>query len=187
MRAETPVEGDEHQEPQMRVTIIAAVAKNRAIGLEGRIPWRLPADMAFFKRTTMGHTLVMGRETFESTGALPGRTTVVLTRRRGYQPVTEGDRPDRPVRVAHDLDEALRRAEAAGEAEVFVCGGAGVYREALERADRMLLTRVEGEFEADTFFPPFDEGRWREVAREDHEPDERNRHRYSFVEYERAV
>jgi len=168
----------------MRVTIIAAVADNRAIGREGKIPWHLPADLAFFKRTTMGHTLVMGRETFESTGALPGRTTIVLTRRRGYEPGSVA--ADRSVWVAHDLAAALRRAEEAGAGEVFICGGANVYREGLERADRMLLTWVAGELEADTFFPPFDEASWREVAREDHEPDERNRRRYSFVEYERA-
>lgn len=167
----------------MRMTIIAAVADNRAIGRDGRIPWHLPADLAFFKRTTMGHTMVMGRETFESAGALPGRTTIVLTRRPGYRPEA---REGRTIRVAHDLDEAVRLAEEAGEDELFVCGGAGVYREALERADRMVLTRVEGEFEADTFFPPFDTARWREVAREEHAPDERNRYRLRFVEYERA-
>jgi len=163
----------------VRITIIAAVASNRAIGLEGTIPWHLPADLAFFKRTTLGHTLVMGRKTFESAGTLPGRVTIVLTRDGSWQP-PEGS----AVQVAHDLDEALRRAEAAGEEEVFVCGGAGVYARALERADRLVLTRVEGTFEADTFFPEVDFSRWRLVSREEREPDERNRYRLRFEVYE---
>ena len=174
----------------MRVTIIAAVADNRAIGREGTIPWHLPADLRFFKRATMGHTLVMGRRTFESAGALPGRRTIVLTRDRSYRPPaaksTRGGGDKARIDVAHHLDEALARAEAAGETEVFVCGGEGVYRRALECADRMLLTRVEGEFEADTFFPKHDPNRWRLVSRQDHRPDEKNRHRYSFREYERV-
>lgn len=174
----------------MRVTIIAAVADNRAIGRDGTIPWHLPGDLRFFKRATMGHTLVMGRRTFESAGALPGRRTIVLTRdRTDRSPVagsTRGGRTKVKVELAHDLDEALARAEAEGEEEVFICGGEGVYRRALERADRMLLTRVEGEFEADTFFPEHDADQWRLVWRQDHPPDDENRHGYSFREYRRV-
>jgi dihydrofolate reductase len=165
----------------VRITIIAAVASNRAIGLEGSIPWHLPADLAFFKRTTVGHTLVMGRRTFESAGMLPGRVTIVLTRDPSWRPPEGGG-----VGVAHDLDEAIRQAGAAGEEEVFVCGGAGVYARALERADRLVLTRVEGTFDADTFFPEVDLSRWRLVSREEREPDERNRYRLRFEVYERA-
>jgi dihydrofolate reductase len=165
----------------VRITIIAAVASNRAIGLEGSIPWHLPADLAFFKRTTVGHTLVMGRRTFESAGTLPGRVTIVLTRDPSWRPPEGGG-----VGVAHDLDEAIRQAGAAGEEEVFVCGGAGVYARALERADRLVLTRVEGTFDADTFFPEVDLSRWRLVSREEREPDERNRYRLRFEVYERA-
>jgi dihydrofolate reductase len=180
----------------VRVTIIAAVAENRAIGRGGGIPWHLPADLKFFQRATMGRTLIMGRRTFESAGPLPGRTTIVLTRDRSYRPAagptgstgsagSTGSGPPAALEVAHDLDEALARAEARGEEEVFVCGGAGIYRRALDRADRMLLTRVEGEFEADTFFPEHDPGRWRLVRREEHAPDEKNPHGYAFEEYER--
>ena len=175
----------------MRITIIAAVADNGAIGRDGEIPWHLPADLAFFKRTTMGHTLVMGRRTFESAGALPGRATIVLTRDPRYRPAEHRpQRPDGPpVEVAHGLEEALERAEASGEEEVFVCGGSRVYAEALHgpgrRADRMLLTRVEGEPGADAWFPEWDRDAWRLVSREDHEPDEKNSRAYSFREYER--
>ncbi len=170
----------------MRLTLIAAVAENRAIGLDGRIPWHLPADLAFFKRTTLGHTLVMGRRTFESTGTLPGRTTIVLTRDPAWRPPAgSGEK----VQVARSLDEAIRQGELTeegGEGELFVCGGAGVYARALGQADRLLLTRVEGTFEADTFFPEVDFGRWRLVAKEVREPDERNAYRLRFEEYARA-
>jgi len=172
----------------MRVTIIAAVGENREIGRDGGIPWRLPADLAFFQRTTTGHTLVMGRRTFESTGPLPRRSTIVLTRDPEWRPpeptVAEEDGPR--VEVAHDLDDALRRAEGAGEDEVFVCGGSGVYARALDRADRLLLTRVEGTFAADTFFPEVDFARWRLVERVVREPDERNPYRLRFEVYEAA-
>ena len=178
----------------MRITLIAAVATNRAIGLDGAIPWHLPADLAFFKRTTLGHTLIMGRRTFESAGTLPGRVTIVLTRDPSWRPPAPaaGDRPavgnrsTATIEVAHDLDEALRRAKAAREEEVFVCGGAGVYARALTRADRLVLTRVEGSFEADTYFPEVDFSRWRLVSREEREPDERNPYRLRFEEYDRT-
>lgn len=174
----------------MRVTLIAAVAENRAIGRDGDIPWHLPADLAFFKRTTLGHTLVMGRRTFESAGTLPGRLTIVLTRDRAWRPPETSDGAGggkaTRVRVAHDLDEALRLAEEVGEEEVFVCGGAGVYARALERADRLVLTRVEAAFEADTFFPEIDFDRWRLVERREREPDERNPYRLRFEIYENA-
>ena len=176
----------------MRITIIAALAENRAIGVDGGIPWHLPADLAFFKRTTVGHTLVMGRRTFESAGTLPGRATYVLTRDESWRPpaapadgATGSGRAGVEVQVVHGLDEALRRADAAGEDEVFVCGGAGVYARALDRADRLVLTRVEGTFDADTFFPEVDFSRWRLISREEREPDERNPYRLRFEVYER--
>ena len=176
----------------MRITIIAAVAENRAIGVDGGIPWHLPADLAFFKHTTVGHTLVMGRRTFESAGTLPGRVTYVLTRDESWRPpaapadaATGSGRAGAEVQVVHDLAEALRRADSAGEDEVFVCGGAGVYARALDRADRLVLTRVEGTFDADTFFPEVDFSRWRLISREEREPDERNQYRLRFEVYER--
>ncbi len=166
----------------MRVTLIAAVARNGVIGRGGGIPWRLPADLAYFKRTTMGHTLVMGRRTFESSGPLPGRTTIVLTRQADWQP------PGAPagVEVAASLDEALARAAGRGETQVFVCGGEAIYRRALAVADRLHLTRVEAEPEGDTFFPELDRAAWRRVSREEQVPDERNPMGYAFETWERA-
>lgn len=171
----------------MKVTIIAAVATNRVIGKDGSIPWHLPADLAHFKRTTTGHTLVMGRRTYESTGALPGRRTLVLTRNPSWRPKEAVKGKDAEVEPVSTLDEAIERARAAGETELFVCGGEAVYKEALPKADRMVLTRVEAEPEGDTRFPEPDWSRWRLAWREDHTPDARDRYRHSFEVYERAL
>lgn len=167
----------------MKITLIAAVARNGVIGKAGRIPWHLPADLAHFQRTTTGHTLVMGRRTYESTGALPGRRTLVLTRDPGWRPEPVEEGRDARVETVHSLDQAMERARAAGEAELFVCGGEAVYREALPRADRLVLTRVDAEPEGDTHFPEPDWTRWRLVSREDHGPDERNWMGYDFEVY----
>lgn len=149
----------------MRVSIIAAVAHNGVIGRDGELPWRLPADLRFFKRVTMGHHIVMGRKTWESIGRpLPGRTIVVLTR-GGAQEIPG-------VRFVRDLPAGLAVAEAAGDTEAFVIGGAEVFASALERAERLYLTRVHADVEGDVCFPPFDEHPWVEVAREEHAADD---------------
>jgi len=162
----------------MRVTIIAAVAANGVIGREGDLPWRLPADLRAFKRLTMGHHVVMGRRTWASIGRpLPGRTLVVLTRDR--HAAIPG------VTVVHDLEAALAVAEAAGDDEAFIAGGAQVYAAALRRADRMRLTRVEAEVAGDVRFPPYDPTAWVEVAREEHAVDERHAYPFALCTLER--
>ena len=163
----------------MRITLIAARAANRAIGLDGDLPWRLPADLKRFKALTHGHPMIMGRKTFDSIGGspLPGRWTVVLTR--------DPDWSAPGVEVAHTLDEALAMAQATGDSEVFVAGGEDVFRRALDRADRLQLTRIHRDFPGDTFFPEFDESRWREVEREDHGPTDAAPFSYSFVVLDR--
>jgi dihydrofolate reductase len=159
----------------MRLSAIAAVAANGCIGRGNALPWRLPADLRRFKRLTLGHTLIMGRRTYESIGRpLPGRTTVVLTHRRDYAP--EG------VRVAHSLEEALELAR--GDEEIFIAGGAELYRQALAQVDRLYLTRIERDYEGDTFFPEVDLSRWRLVAQESH-PATATEPPYSFLTYER--
>lgn len=151
--------------------IVAAVARNGVIGLEGRLPWRIPEDLARFKRLTMGHAVLMGRATFESIGRpLPGRTNIVLTRDSGW--LHSG------VEVAGSLQEALRIA-ASDSRDVFVAGGAEVYRAALGMADRLELTEIDAEPEGDTWFPPVDWSQWQEVSRDAREG-------FSFVTYERA-
>jgi len=154
----------------MGTVIVAAVASNRVIGVDGGLAWHIPEDMTRFKRLTMGGALVMGRETFESIGrALPGRTSIVLTRQPDWS--HEG------VEVAHSLEEALEIASARG-LDAFVSGGAGVYRSALGLADHLELTEVKAAPRGDTYFPEIDWSQWREVSRTDH-PD------FSFVTYDR--
>lgn len=153
-----------------RVTLLAALGRNRVIGRGGEMPWHLPEDLKHFKHTTMGHPMVMGRKTFESIGrVLPGRRTIVITRRPDWH------HPD--VEAAHSLPEALSLAGPGDE--VFVVGGGEVYREAMPFAQRLVLTEVRDSPEGDTFFPEWSHEEWREVSREPHE-------RFDIATYERA-
>ena len=152
------------------VTLIAAVGRNGVIGADNDMPWHLPEDFAYFKRTTMGHPMVMGRKTFDSVGrVLPGRRTIVVTR----QP----DWSHPGVETAHSLADALALAGPADE--VFVCGGGQVDAEAMPFAQRLLITEVDQSPEGDVTFPEIDISQWREVGREP-------RDGFSWVVYERA-
>jgi dihydrofolate reductase len=154
------------------VTLIAAVAANGVIGRDGDIPWRLPGEQKLFKERTVGHVLVMGRRTYESIGRpLPGRTTIVVTRRPDWR--AEG------VLTASGVPEALARAAEIDE-QVFVAGGQEIYRAALPVADRMVITAVSARPDGDTVFPPVDWGAWREVAREPYDG-------FEIVSYERRA
>jgi len=152
------------------------MAQNRVIGRANTLPWRLPADLQHFKTLTMSHAVILGRKTFDSIGkVLPGRRWIVLTRQRDWR------RPG--VEVAHDLDDALRMVPE--EPEVFVAGGAEVYRQALPRADRLYLTVIHTDIEGDARFPELDASRWKQVEDQPHAPDDRNAYSYSFRRYER--
>jgi dihydrofolate reductase len=164
----------------MTVSLIAAVAKNRVIGRSGKIPWRLPADMAYFKRVTMGHALIMGRKTLETIGKpLPGRTNIVLTRNASYA------RPG--VIAAHSAEEALERAggAAGADAEVFVIGGAEVYALFFAAADRLYITEIDAEFPGDARFPEIAEGEWRRTRVAPSVPDGAHAFPFCFSLYER--
>lgn len=167
----------------MRVSIIAAVAANGVIGRDGELPWRLPADLRFFKRVTMGHHLVMGRKTWASIGRpLPGRTMVVLSR--------DASLAIPGVRVVPSLPEALALARAAGDLEAFVIGGAAVFASALPLADRLYLTRVHAHVEGDVCIPALAEhgayeAEWVEVAREEHAVDEQHAVAFALCTLER--
>jgi dihydrofolate reductase len=140
-----------------RITLIVARARNGVIGRDGALPWRLPEDLAHFKRTTMGRPVVMGRKTWESIGRpLPGRRNIVVSRQAGF--VAAG------AEVAPSLEAAL--ALCAGEADVFVIGGAQLYAAALARAGRLIVTEIDADFEGDTHFPAPDPRQWRQVGRE---------------------
>jgi dihydrofolate reductase len=159
-----------------RVTLILARARNGVIGARGGLPWRLPEDLAFFKRTTMGHPIVMGRKTWESIGRpLPGRRSVVVTRDRAFAAAD--------AEVVHGLDEAIARC--AGADEIFVIGGAQLYAEALPRADRLLLTEIDAEFDGDTFLPAPLPAEWIEASRERHEAAGARTFSFDFVDYRR--
>ena len=156
------------------ISIIAAVAKNRAIGYKNKLIYWLPNDLKRFKALTTGHTIIMGRNTFLSLpkGALPNRRNIVLSR---SAKAFEG------CEVFPSLEEALQHCSS--DEEVFIIGGASVYQQAMKIADRLCLTEIDDTpKEADTFFPPYEDD-WKEDAREDHDIDERHEQRYSFVDY----
>ncbi|MFZ5836536.1 MAG: dihydrofolate reductase [Pseudomonadota bacterium] len=142
----------------MIISLIAAVAQNGVIGREGGLPWRLPEDLKFFKATTLGKPVIMGRRTYDSIGKpLPGRLNIVLTRDPRWR--APG------ISVAHDLDGALRIAQGSGADEAMIIGGADIYEMALPIASRIYLTRIQREFDGDALFPALDPQQWHEVAR----------------------
>jgi len=162
----------------MRVSLIVAWADDQVIGSENELPWRLPADLAHFKRLTMGHHLVLGRKTWDSIGRpLPGRTMVVISR-------TSPELPE-PVRRARTFKEAIDLARGNGEDEVFVAGGASIYALALPIADRIYLTRIDAVIEGDTRFPAVNWREWRQVESVDHVADDSNPYPYRFEIWDR--
>jgi dihydrofolate reductase len=164
----------------MRISIIAAVAENGVIGRQGKLPWRLSDDLRRFKHLTMGHTIIMGRRTWESIGRpLPGRRTVVVTRQTDYRTANA------EVKIAASLNDALNFAEAARDDEAFIVGGAELYRESLSRANRLYLTRVCAAVEGDTSFPEIEWHNWQLVESEEHDANEKNEFAYRFETYDR--
>jgi len=159
------------------ISMIAAMADDRGIGIENRLPWKLPADMRWFRLHTLGKPIVMGRKTFESFGGkpLPERTNIVITRDENYR--AEG------AVVVHTIDEAI---QAAGDVEeVMIIGGESFYKQMLPRADRFYVTQVHGNFEVDAWFPEFDWSEWQELERTDYPADEKNPHACSFIVLQR--
>lgn len=162
----------------MLVSAIVAVAKNGVIGKDNQIPWYLPADLAWFKRVTLGHYVLMGRNCFQSIGRpLPRRTNVVVTRNPFF--TADG------VLIAHSVEEALNLAYDNGEQEVFIIGGGEIYRQTERLWDKVYLTEVDTEPDGDVFFPELPPETWRETWRESHAPDEKNTVAYTFKILER--
>ncbi|MFA6105702.1 MAG: dihydrofolate reductase [Patescibacteria group bacterium] len=155
----------------MPFSLIAAVAKNNCIGIKNKIPWNIPEDFKYFKTTTMGKTCLMGQATFESIlgylgKPLPGRKTVVITFDKNYQ-APEG------VRVFNSLDDAFEKLK---DEDVFICGGASIYRQTINRVDNLYITMVNMEPAGDVFFPVIEPEIWKEAWREDHGE-------FSFIKY----
>jgi dihydrofolate reductase len=161
-----------------RLSMIVAMARNRVIGADGKIPWHLPNELQLFKRVTMGHHIIMGRKTYESINRLlPGRTTVIVTRQPGY--AISG------ARIAHSLEDAI--AQCSGDSEVFIIGGGELYRAAMPLADRIYLTVVDAEPAGDTRMPEFDPAQWRLTGTEQFRRDDRHAHDYRFEIHDRVA
>ena len=164
----------------MKVSLIVAVAENGGIGKDNDLIWHLPKDMRFFKETTMGHHVIMGRKNFESIPErfrpLTNRTNVVISRQSDYQ--AEGSL------VLNSLEAALKVAQENGDSEPFIIGGGQIYKLALagNLVDKVYLTKVHHSFEGDTFFPELS-AEWKEIARVDHQSDEKNAYNFSFITY----
>jgi len=153
---------------------------NRVIGLDNKLPWRLPADLQYFKKTTLGKPIIMGRKTFESFGSkpLPGRKNIVITRDQEYA-------PGQDISVVSSIKNAII---AAGDVdEAMIIGGQQIYSQTLLLADRLYITVVHAEFAGDAFFPEFDLAAWREIKREDCKANEKNPYNYSFILMERIT
>jgi len=156
------------------LSLIVAVDRQYGIGINNALPWRLPEDLAFFKRITSGHAIIMGRKTFDAIGRpLPNRRNIVVTRNDAWR----HDGVERAV----SLQQAIH---VAGEGEVFIIGGAQIYREAITLADRLIVTEIDAEFACDAFFPSIDPAAWHTESRETHHS-ESNGWDYSFVMYRR--
>ena len=160
----------------MKLAIIVATDQQGLIGKENDLPWKLSADLQYFRRVTMGKPIIMGRNTHESIGrALPGRKNIIVTKNKSYQ--AEG------CKVVNSIPDALLACEQVEEA--MIMGGASLYEQFLPQADRLYLTQVHASLTGDTWFPDWQKNEWSELSREDHQADEKNEYAYSFIVYEK--
>lgn len=168
------------------ISMIIAAAENRVMGKDNQMPWHLPNDLQYFKRSTMGKPMIMGRKTYESLGKpLPGRAHLIVTRQADYQAPNANEQ----VQVVTSLEEAIQAAQALVLAtenkEIMVIGGAEICSLAFPQTERLYLTQVHADVEGDVFFPEFDLKQWREISREDYSASGSNPYDYSFVVFER--
>lgn len=159
--------------------MIAAMGKNRVIGFNNKMPWHLPADLQWFKKTTLGSPIIMGRKTYDSIGfPLPGRLNIILSRNK--------DLKIKGCSVVNSLDAALKLAREVDKDEVFITGGAHLYNKFLVDADRLYLTLIDETFDGDTFFPDYTQYEWEQVAKVKHASDDKNPHSYTFLTLDRV-
>lgn len=162
----------------MIVSILVAMDEKRGIGKAGGLPWRLSSDLKRFRELTMGHHIIVGRKTFESIGKpLPGRQTIIITGNENLNPAG--------CFVARSVADGISLARTRGEREVFICGGAQIYAESLALADRMYLTLVRADCDADTFFPKWNSNEWVELESEERIADEKNQYSFAFKLFEK--
>ncbi|EOZ95569.1 Dihydrofolate reductase [Indibacter alkaliphilus LW1] len=163
----------------MKISIIVAKANNNAIGKNNQLIWKLSSDLKLFKKITSGHYIIMGRKTYESVGKpLPNRTSIVITRNPEFQ------LPDGHI-VCHSLQEAIQLCIGKHLNQVFIIGGAEIYKQGLELSDELLVTEVNASPEADVFFPPIDPSKWKKVSSESYRKDDKNEFDFDFVTYKR--
>lgn len=156
------------------------MGRDNVIGKDNKMPWDIPADLRYFKDVTMGHPVVCGRKTLESMGGpLKGRRNIILTRNRDYE-------PDKGCEIVHSVEEVLQLFSKSKE-EVFIIGGAEIYKMFLPYANKLYITTIDQEFEGDTFFPNISEGEWTEVAVKEGPTDEKNPYHYQFRVFERSM
>ncbi|SHK04235.1 dihydrofolate reductase [Epilithonimonas mollis] len=161
------------------ITIVAAIGHNNALGKDNQLLWRLPKDLKHFKTVTENHPVIMGRKTYESIGkALPNRTNIVVSRKQNW--FQEG------ILIVSTLKEALKFAKKIHE-NVFVIGGGEIYKQTIDAADRLEITQVEGNFEADTFFPKIDPKIWQKTFEECHQKDDKNDYDFCFQTFEKII
>ncbi len=162
----------------MLISAIVAVSKNGVIGKDNKMPWHLPADLKYFKKTTLHHHLIMGRKCYESIGRpLPKRVNIVVTRSKTYK--AEG------CIILNSLDAALEYAEKAGETEVFIAGGGQIYKQSMKKWDKLYLTEIDIEVEGDVFFPEMKWENWNLISSKEYLVSEQNSYTHSFKVYER--
>jgi len=162
----------------MKISLIWAMDKHRLIGRENALPWKLPADMAWFKKSTMGKPILMGRKTYESIGRpLPGRVNLILSR--------QSDLKIDGCKVVSSLAEA--KAEVPDADEIMVMGGAEIYALLIDQADCLYITEIDAVFEGDAWFPAFDRQSWQTISQDSHQPDDKNRYPYIFTILERKA
>ena len=165
----------------MIISLIAAVSENNVIGKDNKLPWHLPADMKYFRDTTMGHCVIMGRKNYDSIPLkyrpLDGRTNIVVTRQSDFK--AEG------CVVVNSMEDALNESKKRNESEVFIIGGADIYRQTIAIADKIYYTRIHHTFEGDAFFPVVDGAKWKLNGQRDIQADEKNKFSFSFCVYQK--
>lgn len=165
----------------MIISLIAAVAENNVIGKDNNLPWHLPTDMKYFRDTTMGHCVIMGRKNYDSIPLkyrpLDGRTNIVVTRQKDFK--AEG------CIVVNSVEGALSECRKKNETEVFIIGGADIYKQTIDAADKLYYTKIHHTFEGDAFFPSVDGSKWKLTSKKDINADEKNKFPFSFCVYEK--
>jgi len=166
----------------MKISLIAAVAKNNVIGKDNKLIWHLPADMKFFKEKTTGHCIITGRKNYESIPEkfrpLPNRTNIIITRQRDY--------PAPGTIVVESIEQALTTAKKQNETEAFIIGGGEIFKQTMDIADALYITHIDHSFEGDVFFPEIDPVKWKETGKVFFKADEKNKYDFTIVEYKRA-